>query len=134
MTQVKVIKTLDDFDPDLEADETLHIGYRGTLYEIDLTSEHALELDQTLAPWLEASHSSAKWPKRTRLQETKLLTERVKPAEKKQTRNRTHSSLTSTERREARAWARENGWPNVASRGVLSGEIESAWREAKAAG
>src|SRR5512135_1814032 len=52
MVQKVVRELVDDLDGSL-AVETVRFGYAGRDYEIDLSEEHAAELDELLAPYIE---------------------------------------------------------------------------------
>ena len=52
MMQRVITERLDDFDGS-PAVETVRFGYAGRESEIDLNEEHALELDELLAPYVE---------------------------------------------------------------------------------
>lgn len=45
---------VDDFDEEKEADETVTFALDGVSYEIDLAEEHAAELRELLAPYIES--------------------------------------------------------------------------------
>lgn len=103
--RVKVILE-DDLDGS-KADETIQFGMDGVAYEIDLNTENAARLRETLAPWVGAARRVA---------------------------GRKHSSRTSTRRsdlNEIRAWARENGH-EVSDRGRVAQTIVRAYDAAHA--
>ena len=52
MVQRVITELLDDLDGS-PAVETVRFGYAGRDYEIDLNEEHAAELDELLAPYIE---------------------------------------------------------------------------------
>jgi hypothetical protein len=53
------VTLVDDLDGQSEAHETVEFGYRGKSYEIDLSEDHANELDKLLGPYLEAARRTA---------------------------------------------------------------------------
>jgi hypothetical protein len=122
MAREVVIRMLDDLDRTQEASEAITIGYRGFIYELDLTAVHAEELNGLLQPWITAAHDKVKWPKRSQAEAKKAAAER-KPARPK-------STLTPEERKEARQWGRENGF-TVATRGYIPQDVIKAWKKTK---
>ncbi|QSM01048.1 Lsr2-like DNA bridging protein [Mycobacterium phage Nanosmite] len=128
MAREVVIRTTDDLDRTQEASVTETLGFRGFLYELDLTDEHAEELAADLKKWLEAAHEKRRWPK-------KALKEAIKQADasKAPRKPRPRSTLTREQRKEARVWGRANGF-TVHDRGYLSPDLEKAWRKATRSG
>src|SRR5262245_56935331 len=112
---------LDDLDRTLEASEVETIGFRGFIYEIDLTKEHADELAADLERWLSAAHSKVKWPKRIQQEAVKQAAAIKRPAKK--------AALTREQRQEVRQWGRDNGF-KVATRGYPSQDLVKAWKKA----
>jgi hypothetical protein len=117
----QITKYTDDLDSSQEASEVRTIGYGGFLYELDLTEEHAKELDTALEGWLEAAHLKVKWGKRIQ-----TLQKAAPPVVKQR---RKPPTLTAEERREIRQWGRENGL-KVAARGILSPDVIKAYKKA----
>jgi hypothetical protein len=58
MAREVVISYRDDLDGTLDADEEVRLGVDGTVYVLDLTTEHAERLRAELAPWLAAAHET----------------------------------------------------------------------------
>ncbi|MDP3967761.1 MAG: Lsr2 family protein [Nocardioides sp.] len=103
MAQKVSIILVDDLDG-AEADETVRFGLDGAGYEIDLTSAHAAELREALAPY-------------------------VGHARKVSSGRRTRSSSSSSSGPSAadvRAWGRENGY-DVPERGRIPAELREAY-------
>lgn len=121
MARETITRYLDDLDTTQEASETITLGYRGFLYELDLTEEHAQELDGVLEFWIQAAHAKGKWPKRVQ------AVKEPAPAPVKAARK--PAGLTPEQRREAREWGRANGF-QVAARGYLNPELVKAFKKA----
>lgn len=103
---------VDDFDG-TEAAETIRFGLDGKDYEIDLSAENAQWVRETMAAVIE---------KARRLPRYKTATAGSAPAP------RSHASAPGREDRMAiRAWARENGWPDLGSMGVIAKKIQEAY-------
>jgi hypothetical protein len=102
MVQRVITERFDDLDGS-PAVETVRFGYAGREYEIDLNEEHASELDEALAPYIEhARRADGVKPRRGRRAEE----ERRSPAEL----------------RAIRQWAREQGL-QVSDRGRIAADI-----------
>lgn len=125
MARETIVRLLDDFDRTQEASETVVIGYRGFLYELDLTDEHARELDAAIDPWITAAHGKSKWPKRTQVVNGTAPAEPAKAAPRK----RATAGLTAKQRGEIRQWGRDNGF-EVATRGYLKPDLVKAYKKA----
>ncbi|AER26194.1 Lsr2-like DNA bridging protein [Mycobacterium phage Skinny] len=123
MARQVIVLTTDDLDPSKEASVTEVIGYRGFLYEIDLTQEHADELERTLDKWLSVAHEKKKWPKRTQKEVS------VTPAVSEQPPAHPTTALTKEERRAVREWAGKNGF-TVSKRGYIKPAVIEAWKNA----
>ena len=121
MAREVVIRMTDDIDRTQEASEVETLGFRGFIYELDLTKEHSDELAQLLEPWLKAAHQKAKWPKRIKEEAVKRVAAKKAPA--------TKSPLTKEQRQEVRQWGRDNGF-EVAQRGFLATDLVKAWKKA----
>jgi hypothetical protein len=104
MAQRVVTELLDDFD-DSTAEETVTFGYRGQQYEIDLNAQHATELDEALAPYLEHAR--------------KGISPGLVP---RQGRRAQRGSRTHRDTRAIRAWAKEQGIA-ISDRGRIPAEI-----------
>lgn len=55
MAQRTFVQTVDDFDPDTEAAETVAFSFDGVTYEIDLSAENAQTFRETMAPYIDAA-------------------------------------------------------------------------------
>jgi hypothetical protein len=108
MVQRVITERLDDLDGS-PAVETVRFGYAGREYEIDLNEEHASELDEALAPYIEhARRADGVKPRRAR-----SAGERRSPEEL----------------RAIRQWAREQGL-QVSDRGRISADIVAKYDSA----
>lgn len=65
MATRRIVETVDDFDQEPGA-EPVDFGLDGTAYSIDLTSGHAAELRQVLAPFVAAGRRLKGQPRRSR--------------------------------------------------------------------
>lgn len=104
MVQRMITERFDDLDGS-PAVETVRFGYAGREYEIDLNEEHASQLDEALAPYVEhgrRADGGATRPRRGRRTEE----ERRRPEEL----------------RAIRQWAREQGL-QVSDRGRIAADI-----------
>src|SRR5512135_2585112 len=102
MAQRVITERVDDLDGS-PAVETVRFGYAGRDYEIDLSEEHAAELDELLAPYIEhGRRADGAKPSRGRRSEG----QRRSPAE-------LHA---------IRQWAREQGL-QVSDRGRIAADI-----------
>lgn len=91
-----------------DADETVTFGLDGKTYEIDLTTKNADKLREILEPYAGAGRK---------------LSGRRKPAAGQRTEVGADSATI-------RAWARSNGWPDLASRGRVPAEVRDAFEKA----
>ncbi|WP_323959974.1 Lsr2 family protein [Arthrobacter sp. JZ12] len=103
--KVKII-LIDDLDNG-EADETVKFGLDGTQYEIDLSSAHAQDLRDALAPYVSAGRRE----------------NQPKPG-------RQAAPPRNQEAAQIREWAKANGY-NVSSRGRVNSEVIEAYRAAQ---
>lgn len=124
MAREVIIRHIDDLDHTLEASNVELIGFRGFIYELDLTTAHSDELAELLQPYITAAHEKVKWPKRNAKE-----TPKPPAVRKKATRKRVSSNLTGDERRQAREWGRANGF-QVAARGYLNPDLVKAYKKA----
>ena len=114
MAQRVVTERLDDMDGST-AEETVTFGYRRQQYEIDLNAQHAAELDEALAPYLEYARKGIS-PRPV-----------LRHGRRVQRERRTHRDT-----RAIRAWAREQGIA-ISDRGRIPAEIMERYeRESKA--
>lgn len=124
MARETIVRHTDDIDgTTLEAPRVETIGFRGFVYELDLTDEHADELAADIEKWIQYAHAKVKWPKR--------ITPVVEnpPVPIKKVASKRASTLTPEQRKEARQWGRDNGY-RVADRGYLSPDLEKAYKKA----
>jgi hypothetical protein len=100
---------IDDLEG-VEADETVSFGVDGKVYEIDLTTANADKLREVLEPYTGAGR--------------KISGRRGgKPA----TGQRVEVGADSAT---IRAWARSNGWPDLANRGRVPADVRDAFEKA----
>ena len=83
---------------------TVHFAFEGSTYEVDLSDKHRRELEKALAPYIAAARQVT----------GKNI--RRKPARS-----------SATDPSEIRAWARENGFPEIAEHGRIPTEVMNAW-------
>jgi hypothetical protein len=102
MVQRMVTERLDDLDGS-PAVETVRFGYAGREYEIDLSEEHAAELDEALAPYVERGR-------------------KVDGGKPRQGRRSDGERRSPQELRAIRQWARDQGL-QVSDRGRISADI-----------
>lgn len=103
MVQRTITERFDDFDGS-PAVETVRFGYAGREYEIDLNEEHASQLDETLATYVEHARRA----------------DGVKP--QRRGRRDEGERRSPEELRAIRQWAREQGL-KVSDRGRISADI-----------
>lgn len=108
MAQKVQVLLLDDLDGS-DADESVSLGLDGTDYEIDLSSEHATELRESMKMWV--SHARRVGG---RNKTTNINTRRPR-------------AQSDTDLADVRTWARENGHM-VSDRGRISQEIMEAYK------
>ncbi|QAY63664.1 Lsr2 family protein [Xylanimonas allomyrinae] len=110
MVQKTQVVLFDDISG-AEADETVTFALDGVSFEIDLTSAHASELREALAPWIGHARKSGG---------------------RAVTSTRSGARRTSADRAQLakiREWARENGF-KVSDRGRISTEVVKAFEAA----
>ncbi|NIZ92092.1 histone-like nucleoid-structuring protein Lsr2 [Kineococcus rubinsiae] len=114
MAQKVQVILMDDIDGS-DADETLSFSLDGVNYEIDLSSEHATALRESLATWVgHARRVGARTPAR-----------RSAPRAAKAAA----SSEPGRDTGAVRTWAKENGF-TVSDRGRISAEVIQAYDDA----
>lgn len=111
----KVIEVLYSDLSDIEIEpgdgETVEFSYRGRAYAIDLTNEEAAEFDDLMARYTgTAARVGGNRPNVSRAGGT--------------------ARRGPEQVRAIREWARQNGWPNIADRGRIPGEVEDAYNAA----
>ncbi|MFD3464822.1 Lsr2 family protein [Streptomyces sp. NPDC058682] len=110
MAQKVQILLTDDLDGS-EADETIVFGLDGKTYEIDLSTAHAAELRELLAPFLGGGR---------------------KVSGGRATVRRMGSGKSSEDAAAIRAWAKDQGY-EVNDRGRVPADIKEAYSKAHAA-
>ncbi len=110
MARREIVTLTDDIDRS-EAAETVEFAIRGKAYEIDLSEDNVKRLDDALADFIDSARPRGKVivGKRT-----------VLPAAR---------STNREESQAARAWARSNGFPNVADRGRVPADVLAAYEK-----
>lgn len=103
MAKQTITKLIDDLDHG-EADETVKFGLDGVQYEIDLSSKHAAELREVLAPYVSAGSKAGRAPA---------------PGG---SRRRGTQSMDREQNRAIREWARSKG-KTISDRGRIPEEI-----------
>jgi hypothetical protein len=111
MVQRMITERFDDLDGS-PAVETVRFGYAGREYEIDLSEEHASQLDELLAPYLEHARKV-----------DGVKPRRVRRAEGEKQRR-------PEELRAIRQWAREQGL-QVSDRGRIAADIVAKYDAAR---
>ncbi|QWC86112.1 Lsr2 family protein [Nocardioidaceae bacterium] len=106
MAQKVNIVLVDDLDQS-EADETVKFGLDGTDYEMDLTTEHAEELREKLAPYV--AHAR-----------------KAEGGRRRSARSSSTAASSGPSAKEIREWARENGW-EVPERGRVAADVREAY-------
>ena len=110
---------IDDLDGESEAAETLAFGLDGALYEIDLTEQHAQDLRDSVATFVDAARQVG--GKRSRA---------TAPASARpQGPAATKPSASTPDMASVRAWAREHDI-QVSDRGRVAGKVFQAYRDA----
>lgn len=108
MAQKVMITLIDDTDGST-ADETVSFSLDGVNYEIDLTTENAAKLRETLAPWV--GHAR-------------------RAGGRKATARRGRGTRSgSGDAAKIREWARANGY-TVSDRGRIPAEVTEAYAQA----
>jgi hypothetical protein len=102
MVQRVITERFDDLDGS-EAVKTVRFGYAGREYEIDLNEEHASQLDEVLATYVERAR-------------------RVDRAQPRRARRAEDERRDPEELRAIRQWAREQGL-KVSDRGRIAADI-----------
>lgn len=115
MRQV-VVYIKSDFDHSLLADETLEFTWRGKVYEIDVTSGQAAELEAVVQEWINVGRPK-KRGKRTAKAATPVNCE---PAAEK---------TGTAQRKRIREWGRENGF-TVARTGYIKADVLAGYAAA----
>ncbi len=117
MAQKLQIELVDDLDPTMPADETVHFAIDGSAYEIDLNSAHAAELRSILGDY--ANHG--------RKHQRRHPMPGMSPTRVRQSAR----AQRSAELASIREWAKSEG-RSVNDRGRVPAELEAAYRAAHA--
>lgn len=107
MAQRVNIELVDDIDGKA-ADSTVTFGLDGVTYEIDLSDKNAAKLRDQLATYIAAGRRVGKTPG-----------VKAKGAAK-----------TGPNPKEVRAWAKDNGFPDVPDRGRIPADVMEAFNSA----
>jgi hypothetical protein len=107
------VTRFDDFENELEANETITYALDGTTYEVDLSDGNAARLRGELQKWIEVSRKVSGPGDRGRV-----------------VRDGRSSGEAGLPLAEIRAWARDHGL-EVPDRGRVSAAIVRAWTAAK---
>ncbi|VXB96114.1 Nucleoid-associated protein Lsr2 [Microbacterium sp. 8M] len=113
MARKIVHQLVDDIDGsilEVGEGETVHFSLDGSAYEIDLTSAHAAELREALAPYISAGRRTQR-----------AGNARPAAASKRPNRNPETAAI--------RAWAGENGY-KLSERGRIPADVIEAYRAA----
>lgn len=116
MAQKVIVTLIDDLDGS-DADETIKFGLDGINYEIDLSSDNADELRDSLAQYVEHAR---------RIGGRK----RTGGHRKARTPARPSSSTDREQNQAIRAWAREKGY-EISDRGRIPSEVTEAYFKAR---
>ena len=114
MVQRVTTERFDDLDGS-PAVETVRFGYAGRQYEIDLSEEHASQLDEVLAPYVEHARRADEGGDRLRRRGRRAEGARQRRPE---------------ELRAIRQWARDQGL-QVSDRGRISADIMAKYDAAR---
>lgn len=112
MAQRIQILLTDDLDPELEATETIVFGLDGASYEIDLNSDHALQMREAIEPYVTAARKSGGRQAVRRVAKPMSAPEGIGP-----------------DAHAVRTWAREQGI-SVNERGRIKGSVVARFLEA----
>ena len=115
MARRVTVHMVDDLDESIIEDgngQTVSFGIDGTTYEIDLTDEHADELRQALARYVEAAHKTGS----------------DRPARARST-GRSRSTKSDVSPQAVREWAKANGI-EVSARGRIPQSVIDQFRAA----
>ena len=113
MAQKVQVLLVDDIDGGT-ADETVTFGLDGVTYEIDLTSDNAAKLRDSLSEWV--GHA-------------RKVSGRTSSGRSAARSTSSSRAARSNEAQEIREWAKANGY-QVSERGRISAEIKKAYDDA----
>lgn len=114
MAQKYEVILIDDIDEG-DADETITFALDGVTYEIDLNSDHAAELRESIGTWISYAR------------EVPTRGQRGGKTQRRKTRQ------TEVDAGDVRQWARKNGH-KVSDRGRISSTVVEAYKAAKKLG
>lgn len=112
MAQRMLVVMEDDLDGS-KAVETIQFGLEGTAYEIDLSKKNAAAMRSAMAVYVEAGR--------------RVAGKRVARSGGRVAGKSTPRAQNRDSNAEIRAWARDNGWPDLGERGRISAEIVEAY-------
>ncbi|QNG17372.1 Lsr2 family protein [Rhodococcus triatomae] len=113
MAKKVTVTLIDDLDQEAPADETVEFALDGVQYEIDLSSENAARLRETLDEWV--SHA-------------RKVSGRRKARGAAGTPSKGRASASREESAAIREWARQKGL-KVSARGRISADIVDAYNK-----
>lgn len=121
---VKLTDDLDGTEGDETTIQTVELSFEGTVYSLDLTREHAEDLRDVLAPYIEAAHDRRRLPKanRPKVADRPIYAPKRVPAA-------TGIERDKDARAQIRKWASENGF-SITGRGIIRGEAVTAYQKA----
>lgn len=120
-----VTRIVDDLDNSVDADETVNFALDGVEYSVDLSSEHAEELREAFEKYVQ--HGRRTGGRVTRNVHTGRARVAVKPGMPAAGVSQSQADQRA-ENRQAREWARLNGFPNVSSKGRIPDRVLVAFR------
>lgn len=120
---VVLTEITDDFDPTVEAEDTIEFTVDGWTYEIDCSTDRAQEFHAFLQPYIEVAHDKTKVKA--------LSTARVlgEAAVGKKRMPRSPVGETTADRARIRKWAKANGF-KTQKRGIISQKVRYAYAAA----
>jgi hypothetical protein len=108
------VRTVDDLDGSSPA-ETVTFAFDGKNLEIDLSKENLIRFEEAIDPFVTAARKASGPSHGRRGRQAQVTSNRP---------------VGGGKRAGARAWARENGWPELSNRGALPREVRAAYDEA----
>ncbi len=109
MARETIIRITDDIDG-TEAVESIHFGFRGTNYDIDLNAKNVAAMEKSFEKWIQHGQRSESIGGRSR-------SRRATAANKDQTAA-------------VREWAKANGY-KVSDRGRIAAEVREAYNASR---
>src|SRR4051794_22354444 len=111
MASNTIVEVTDDLDGSPDA-TTVSFAVRGRPYEIDLSPANQEAFDEALARYIDAARKPAGSPAPSRAA------------------SRARSASNGADTEKVRAWARENGWPALGTRGRIPRDVMAAYTAA----